>query len=80
MASEGSSAAFEAVGLLAAVVFVVIVAIAVLGYMRRQMRSSMSRGSGSGFDLAQLRRLRDGGQLSAEEYDDLVHTQYADSE
>lgn len=80
MASGSSSAVFEVVELLGVIVFIVIVATVVLAYFRRRMRSSMSREGRPGFDLAQLRRLKEGGQLSAEEYDNLVQTLYAGCE
>lgn len=71
---------FEAVALLGAIVFIVVVTTAILAYVRRRMRASMLPDGGPGFDLAELRRLKEGGQLSADEYDNLVQTLYADSE
>ncbi len=80
MASGDGSAVFEGVVLLGVIVFTVIVATVILAYARQRMRSSMSWESCSGFDLAQLRRLKEGGRLSAEEYDNLVQTLHADCE
>ncbi len=77
MASGDGSAVFEAVVLLGVIV---IVATVILAYVRQRMRSSMSSEGRPGFDLAQLHRLKEGGQLSAEEYDNLVQTLYADCE
>jgi len=80
MASGGGSAVFEAVVWLCAIVLIVIVATVILAYVRRRIRSSMSWEGRPGFDLAQLRRLKEDGQLSAEEYDNLVESLYANRE
>lgn len=80
MASRGGPTVFEAVVLLGAIVFVVIVAAVILAYVRQRMRSSRSWEGRPGFDLAQIRRLKESGQVSPEEYDNLVETLYADCE
>ena len=74
MASRDGSAVFDAVELLGVIVFIVIVVTVILAYVRQRMRSSMSWEGRPGFDLAQLRRLKEGERLSAEEYDNLVDT------
>lgn len=80
MASGDGSAVFEGVVLLGVIVFIVIVVTVILAYVRQRMRSSMSSEGRPGFDLVQLRRLKEGGRLSAEEYDNLVQTLHADCE
>lgn len=80
MASRASSVVFDAVIWLGVIVFIVIVATVILAYVRRRMRSSMSHVGPPGFDLAELRRLKDRGRLTGEEYDNLFQTLFPDRE
>ena len=80
MAAKGGSAVFEAVVPLGLIVMVVITATTILAFIRRRMRASTSQEVHSGFDLTQLRRLRDGGLLTTEEHDNLFKAVYADPE
>lgn len=74
--TKGASAAFDGIVLLAVVVLLVMCAAVGLAYVRRRMRSAMDRDGRPGFDLVELRRLRDNGQVSAAEYESLTRSLY----
>ena len=76
--TDGASAAFDGVIWLAAIVLCVMVATVIWAYLRGRMRSSMYRDERPEFDLAELRRLRETGQVSATEYKNLERSLYPD--
>ncbi|MFQ5494501.1 MAG: SHOCT domain-containing protein [Phycisphaerae bacterium] len=62
------SAAFEGVTWMAVLLGVIVVATVILAWARRRLMSSRSA-PGTPFSLADLRRLRDRGELTKNEYE-----------
>lgn len=75
-ATHGASGVFDGVVWLAVIVFLVMLAVVILAYLRRRMRSSTPRDGQPDFDLAELRRLRDTGQVTTAEYENLTRSLY----
>lgn len=68
--SDAQAEAFEAILLMAALVLIFAIATVIVVYLRKRMRPSRVETDG-GFSLADLRRLRNSGELTIAEYETL---------